>query len=66
MWGLTALFVASMGTILVGLSPENVNVAVHLVGALNIPCGNLAMILLGLAINETRPRVAVASVFGAT
>jgi hypothetical membrane protein len=62
MWGLAALFVASIGTILVGLSPENVNVAVHLVGALNIPCGNLAMILLGLAIKETCPRVAMASV----
>ena len=44
------LGMAGAGTILIGLSPENVNVFVHLVGALNIPAGNVAMILLGLAI----------------
>jgi hypothetical membrane protein len=49
-WGLVLLGVAGAGTILIGLSPENVNVFVHLVGALNIPAGNMAMILLGLAI----------------
>jgi len=49
-WGLVLLGVAGAGTILIGLSPENVNVFVHLVGALNIPAGNVAMILLGLAI----------------
>jgi hypothetical membrane protein len=49
-WGLILLGVAGLGTILVGLSPENVNVLFHLIGALNIPAGNAAMILLGLAI----------------
>jgi hypothetical membrane protein len=49
-WGLVPLGVAGAGTILVGLSPENVNVLFHLLGALNIPAGNAAMILLGLAI----------------
>ena len=49
-WGLILLGVAGAGTILVGLSPENVNVLIHLIGALNIPAGNAAMILLGLAI----------------
>ena len=49
-WGLVLLGMAGAGTILVGLSPENVNVALHVIGALNIPAGNVAMILLGLAI----------------
>jgi len=49
-WGLILLGVAGAGTILVGLSPENVNALIHLIGALNIPAGNAAMILLGLAI----------------
>jgi hypothetical membrane protein len=53
-WGLVLLGVAGAGTILVGLSPENVNVVLHVIGALNIPAGNVAMILLGLAIWRDR------------
>jgi hypothetical protein len=47
---------------LIGLSPENVNVIVHLVGALNIPAGNVAVILLGLAIWRDRRGMAWFSV----
>ena len=61
-WGLILLGVAGAGTILVGLSPENVNVLFHLVGALNIPAGNAAMILLGLAIWRDRRGLARFSV----
>jgi hypothetical membrane protein len=57
-WGLILLGVAGAGTILVGLSPENVNVLFHLLGALNIPAGNAAMILLGLAIWRERRGIA--------
>lgn len=48
-WGLVMLAIAGAGTVLVGLAPENVSMPLHLLGALNIPCGNLAMLLLGLA-----------------
>lgn len=61
-WGLAFLAVAGAGTVLVGLAPENENVAVHVVGALNLPCGNVAMILLGLALRGSRPRAATLSV----
>jgi hypothetical membrane protein len=61
-WGLVLLGVAGAGTILIGLSPENVNVFVHLVGAVNIPAGNAAMILLGLAIWRDRRGMARYSV----
>jgi hypothetical membrane protein len=61
-WGLVLLGVAGAGTILVGLSPENVNVVLHVIGALNIPAGNVAMILLGLAIWRDRQRMARFSV----
>jgi hypothetical membrane protein len=59
-WGLILLGIAGAGTILIGLSPENVNVLLHLIGALNIPAGNAAMILLGLVIWHDRrwPRFA--------
>jgi hypothetical membrane protein len=67
-WGLALLAVAGAGTMLVGLSPENVNVVLHVIGALNIPAGNVAMILLGLAIWRDRRGMAgfsvVAGVFG--
>ena len=36
-WGLIMLGVAGAGTILVGLSPENVHMFIHVVGAVNIP-----------------------------
>ena len=52
--GLVLLGIAGLGTIVMGLSPENVNVLVHLVGPLNIPAGNVAMILLGLVIWPSR------------
>jgi hypothetical membrane protein len=61
-WGLVLLAIAGAGTILIGLSPENVNVLFHLVGALNIPAGNAAMILLGLAIWHDRRGMAWFSV----
>jgi hypothetical membrane protein len=61
-WGLILLGVAGLGTILVGLSPENVNVLFHLIGALNIPAGNAAMILLGLTIWRQRIKLAWFSV----
>jgi hypothetical membrane protein len=59
--GLILLGVAGVGTILIGLSPENVNVLVHLIGAINIPAGNAAMILLGLAIWHDRRGLALLS-----
>jgi hypothetical protein len=61
-WALILLGVAGLGTILVGLSPENVNVLFQLIGALNIPAGNAAMILLGLAIWRERIKLAWFSV----
>lgn len=56
-WGFAFLAVAGAGTILVGLNPENVNLGLHVVGALNIPCGSLGLLLLGLATWESRPGV---------
>ncbi|WP_331744094.1 DUF998 domain-containing protein (plasmid) [Streptomyces sp. NBC_01136] len=43
----TWLWIASAaGKVLVGLAPENTNIALHSLGALNIPCGGLAVLLL--------------------
>ncbi|CAN5442585.1 hypothetical protein BH11ARM2_BH11ARM2_25630 [soil metagenome] len=40
---------AGVGTILVGLAPENINGSLHFVGAgLAFVCGNLALLVLGL------------------
>jgi hypothetical membrane protein len=47
---LSLLAVAGVGVLLVGWSPEDQNIRLHLVGAAaNFAGGNLAMILLGLA-----------------
>ncbi|QGN32520.1 DUF998 domain-containing protein [Microlunatus sp. Gsoil 973] len=54
-WGAVFLGVTGVGTVLVGLSPENVNVPLHLLGALNIPCGNVGLLLLGLANRRVNP-----------
>jgi hypothetical membrane protein len=54
-WGAVFLGVTGAGTVLVGLSPENVNVPLHLLGALNIPCGNVGLLLIGLASRRVTP-----------
>jgi len=48
-WGFGCLAVAELGTVLVGLNPENETLRIHLLGALNIPAANTALLLLGLA-----------------
>jgi hypothetical membrane protein len=60
-WGLGFLALTGLCTVLVGLNPENVNLRLHMLGALNIPFGNLALLLLGLATWRTRRRVAMLS-----
>jgi len=61
-WGLGLLALAGACTLLVGLSPENVSLPLHLLGALNIPSANLGMLLLGLASRGARPRIATLSI----
>ena len=47
--------VAGAGVILVGLSPENTSNNLHVLGAsLNFLCGNLALVLFGLALAGRR------------
>lgn len=45
--------VAGLGKILVGLVPENTNVGLHLVGALNIPIGCVAILFASLSIRHS-------------
>lgn len=45
--------VAGLGKILVGLVPENTNVGLHLIGALNIPIGCVAILLASLGIRHS-------------
>jgi hypothetical membrane protein len=48
--GLGLIAVAGFGVLLVGLFPENENIRLHALGAgLNFVCGNLGMVLLGIA-----------------
>jgi hypothetical membrane protein len=60
-WGLGCLALAGICTILVGLNPENENLRLHMLGALNIPFGNVAMLLLGLATWSAGRRVGLLS-----
>jgi hypothetical membrane protein len=57
LWGITGL-----GKILVGLSPENKNVDLHLLGALNIPVGCIAILLLSLSIRQINRSVSITGI----
>jgi hypothetical membrane protein len=50
--------ITGLGKILVGLSPENKNVDLHLLGALNIPAGCIAILLLSLSIRQINRSIA--------
>jgi hypothetical membrane protein len=53
--GLLLIALAGLGVLLVGLFPENENIAAHTAGAgLNFICGNLGMIALGIAGSDSR------------
>jgi hypothetical protein len=57
--------VAGLGKIVVGLVPENTNLSLHLLGALNIPLGSIAVLLFALATRHTAPTLAsVSAVLG--
>src|SRR5262249_34307162 len=60
--GLTCIALAGLGFVLVGLSPENVNIGLHLVGASNLLTSNLGMLLVGLALWRCRPAQAKLSI----
>jgi hypothetical membrane protein len=50
--------ITGLGKILVGLSPENKNVDLHLLGALKIPVGCVAILLRSLSICQVNRTVA--------
>jgi hypothetical membrane protein len=52
--GVLLLVLAGAGKVLVGAVPENENVGLHMVGALNLPLGSVAILVLGLATRHTR------------
>ena len=52
-WALVMWALSGLGKIVVGLVPENVNVGLHLLGALNVPVGSIAILLLSLAVRRT-------------
>jgi hypothetical membrane protein len=53
--GLALIAVAGLGVFLVGLFPENENIAAHTAGAgLNFVCGNLGMLIVGSAGSGSR------------
>lgn len=59
--GLTLLWLAGAGIILVGVYPENENIELHRLGAAgHFVLGNLAMVILGIALMQSRDRHALA------
>jgi len=51
--GVLLWILAGAGKVLVGVVPENENLALHMIGALNLPLGSVAILLLGLASRRT-------------
>ena len=59
--GLTLLALAGVGTIAVGLFPEDVNIMYHRLGAAaHFVLGNLSMVALGISLRQARRRQALA------
>jgi hypothetical membrane protein len=56
---LVLLVVTGLGKILVGVFPENTDISLHLLGALNIPIESISILLLSLEIIRTRPGLAL-------
>ncbi len=60
--GVVLLIVAGLGKVLTGLYPENTRLSLHLLGALNIPLGELGILLLGIALIRHHGTAAAAGV----
>lgn len=54
--------IAAVGKIVVGLVPENVDIRLHTAAALNIPVGNVAVLLLSIATFRQRPMLAATGI----
>jgi hypothetical membrane protein len=52
-WALALWILSGIGKIIVGLVPENTHIGLHLLGALNVPLGSVAILLLSLTIRRT-------------
>jgi hypothetical membrane protein len=52
--GVLLVILTGAGKVLVGVAPENENLALHMIGALNLPLGSVAILLLALTIRHTR------------
>lgn len=50
---LVVLVIMGLGKILLGFAPENTDVGLHLMGALNVPLGSMAVLLLSLVMRRT-------------
>ncbi len=61
-WAFAFIALAGLGKIIVGLAPENERLLIHSFGALGIPCSSIGILLLGLAVWQTRHQIAVFSV----
>jgi hypothetical membrane protein len=61
-WGLALLALSGLGKIVIGFVPENKSLLFHEAGGIGIPLSIVGILLLGLAVRQTHPRVARFSV----
>ena len=52
--GVLLWIIAGAGKVLIGVTPENENLPMHMIGALNIPLGSVAILLLALSVRHSR------------
>ena len=55
--------IAGVGKVVVGLVPENTDIGLHTSAALNIPVGNVATLLLSIAIFRQHRTLALTGIF---
>lgn len=61
-WALALWILSGLGKVVLGLIPENTNINLHLVGALNVPLGSVAILLLSLAVRRRHAAVSMIGV----
>jgi len=64
-WALILWVLSGLGKIIVGLVPENTNIGLHLIGALNVPLGSIAILLLSLVIRRSSRALATIGILAA-
>lgn len=61
-WALALWIISGLGKVVVGLVPENTDIGLHLLGALNVPVTSVAILLVSLRLRRPGPALAAVGI----